>query len=70
MSSHGSLSTNLLNTFTITTFTSVEFEIVVIYIFIIFLPRGLNLEVKLLRDAHGIFSKLEVAIVSLLLLAT
>ena len=69
MSSHRPLSAILLDAITFSSFTCVELEIVVIYFFIILLSRSLDLEVELLGDSHGVFSKLEVAIVLFLLIA-
>ena len=70
MPAHGPLSAILLNAITFTCFTCVEFKVVVIFFILILLPRCLDLEVKLFGDAHGVFSQLEVAIISLLLLIT
>ena len=70
MSSHGPLSAILLDAVTFTSLTCVEFEVVVIFFVIFLLPRFLDLEVKLFGDAHGVFSQLEVAIISLFLLIT
>ena len=69
MSSHRPLCAILLNAITFSSFTCIELEIVVIYFFIILLSRSLDLEVELLGDSHGVFSKLEVAIVLFLLIA-